>query len=93
MERVFFANTDSRGPVSSTDDGIDAAHRAVDDVKRLFAGRTSQQIVSACLPEPAVFSDVPATGRRDANQRVGSTTIAWPGQVGEPVWLTTSTSR
>jgi hypothetical protein len=44
MERVFFANTDSRGPVSSTDDGINAAHRAVDDVKRLFAGRTSQNI-------------------------------------------------
>ena len=36
MERVFFANTDSEGPVSSTDGAIDAAHRAVGEVKRLF---------------------------------------------------------
>lgn len=38
MERVFFANTDSEGPVSSTDDAITAAHRAVDEVRRLFKG-------------------------------------------------------
>ena len=29
MERVFFANTDSEGPVSTTSHGIEAAHRAV----------------------------------------------------------------
>jgi monoamine oxidase len=29
MERIFFANTDSEGPVSTTAGGIDAAHRAV----------------------------------------------------------------
>ena len=44
LERVFFANTDSRGPVSSTDDGIDAAQRAVQDVRRLFAGRKPEEI-------------------------------------------------
>ena len=44
LERVFFANTDSRGPVSSTDDAIAAAHHAVEDVRRLFAGGTSSEI-------------------------------------------------
>ncbi len=44
LERVFFANTDSRGPVSSTDGAIAAAHRAVADVKRLFAGGTISEI-------------------------------------------------
>ena len=29
MERIFFANTDSEGPVSTTSHGIEAAHRAV----------------------------------------------------------------
>jgi hypothetical protein len=29
MERVFFANTDSEGPISTTSTGILAAHRAV----------------------------------------------------------------
>jgi protoporphyrinogen oxidase len=40
MERIFFANTDSQGPVSSTDSAIAASHRAVHDVRRLFAGRS-----------------------------------------------------
>jgi len=39
MGRVFFANTDSQAAVSSTDDAITAAHRAVDQVRHLFAGR------------------------------------------------------
>jgi monoamine oxidase len=41
MGRIFFANTDSEGPVSSTDGAITAAHRAVEDVRRLFAGRAA----------------------------------------------------
>jgi monoamine oxidase len=41
MERIFFANTDSEGPVSSTDGAITAAHRTVEDVRRLFAGRAA----------------------------------------------------
>jgi monoamine oxidase len=41
MERIFFANTDSEGPVSTTDGAIAAAHRAVEDVRRLFAGRAA----------------------------------------------------
>lgn len=34
MERVFFANTDSQGPVSTTSEGIKAAHRAVREASR-----------------------------------------------------------
>ena len=34
MERVFFANTDSEGPVSTTSRGIVAAHRAVREAGR-----------------------------------------------------------
>jgi len=41
MERIFFANTDSEGPVSSTDGAIAAAHRAVENVRRLFAGHAA----------------------------------------------------
>jgi protoporphyrinogen oxidase len=41
MGRIFFANTDSEGPVSSTDGAITAAHRAVENVRRLFAGRVA----------------------------------------------------
>ena len=41
MGRIFFANTDSEGPVSSTDGAIAAAHRAVMDVRRLFAGHAA----------------------------------------------------
>lgn len=38
MERIAFANTDSEGPVSSTAEGINAAHRAVDEVNKMLAG-------------------------------------------------------
>ena len=34
MERVFFANTDSTGPVSTTGGGITASRRAVEQMKR-----------------------------------------------------------
>ena len=34
MDRVFFANTDSVGPVSTTDDAIVSAREAVEHVKR-----------------------------------------------------------
>jgi hypothetical protein len=37
MERVFFANSDSEGPVSSTDSGIAAARRAVKECQAMLA--------------------------------------------------------
>ena len=38
MERVFFANTDSEGPVSTTPQGIQAARRAVKEYAKLIDG-------------------------------------------------------
>lgn len=49
MERIFFANTDSEGPISTTAHAIDAAHRAVEEVERCLAGRS----VGATLPTSA----------------------------------------
>ncbi len=37
MDRIFFANTDSEGPESTTSGGIEAAERAVKEVKRRLA--------------------------------------------------------
>ena len=37
MERIVFANTDSEGPLSSTDRGIVAARRAVRQAERILA--------------------------------------------------------
>jgi monoamine oxidase len=42
--RIFFANTDSAAPVSSTDGAIAAAQRAVEGVRRLFAGRATTSV-------------------------------------------------
>jgi protoporphyrinogen oxidase len=39
MDRIFFANTDSEGPVSTTNEGILAAQRAVKQVEARLAGR------------------------------------------------------
>ncbi len=39
MDRVFFANTDSQGPESTTNTGILAAQRAVKEVEARLAGR------------------------------------------------------
>ncbi len=39
MDRVFFANTDSQGPESSTGGGITAAQRAVKEVESRLAGK------------------------------------------------------
>jgi oxygen-dependent protoporphyrinogen oxidase len=39
MDRVFFANTDSEGPESTTNEGILAAQRAVKEVEARLAGR------------------------------------------------------
>ena len=39
MERVFFANTDSQGPESSTSEAIAAARRVVAEVEHRLAGR------------------------------------------------------
>jgi hypothetical protein len=37
MERIFFANTDSEGPESTTAQGIAAAHRAVHEAEEALA--------------------------------------------------------
>jgi len=39
MDRVFFANTDSEGPLSTTAGGIAAARRAVKQLQRRLAGK------------------------------------------------------
>jgi hypothetical protein len=39
MDRVFFANTDSEGPASSTTQAITAARRVVKEVEHRLAGR------------------------------------------------------
>ena len=39
MERIFFANTDSTGPVSMTAGGIAASQRAVGEMKAMLAGK------------------------------------------------------
>jgi monoamine oxidase len=39
MDRVFFANTDSQGPESTTNGGILAAQRAVKEVEARLAGK------------------------------------------------------
>ena len=39
MDRVFFANTDSEGPVSTTASGINAARRAVKELEARLAGK------------------------------------------------------
>jgi monoamine oxidase len=36
--RIFFANTDAAGPVSTTAGGIDSARRSVEEMKRMLAG-------------------------------------------------------
>lgn len=41
MERVFFANTDSEGPVSTTDGGIVAARRAVEEYQSMLSRQSS----------------------------------------------------
>jgi hypothetical protein len=37
--RIVFANTDSEGPISSTNEGIIAARRAVHEAEQILAGR------------------------------------------------------
>ena len=50
MDRVFFANTDSEGPESTTNGGILAAQRAVKEVEARLAGRpTPKQTAVARL--------------------------------------------
>jgi hypothetical protein len=39
MDRIFFANTDSEGPVSSTTQAIIAAKRVAKEVEHRLAGR------------------------------------------------------
>jgi monoamine oxidase len=40
LERVFFANTDSAGPVSMTSGAIAASRRAIGEMKRMLAGKS-----------------------------------------------------
>lgn len=47
MERVFFANTDSQGPVSTTAEGIVAARRAVKEYEKMLAGKSTRHPASA----------------------------------------------
>jgi protoporphyrinogen oxidase len=58
MDRVFFANTDSEGPESTTNEGIVAAERAVKEVEARLAGSrarnhpaSSRKPISNSLPE------------------------------------------
>jgi protoporphyrinogen oxidase len=44
MERIFFANTDSEGPVSTAAGGINAARRSVDQVKRILSGKAAARV-------------------------------------------------
>jgi len=39
MDRIFFANTDSEGPLSTTPGGIAAARRAVRQAENRLAGK------------------------------------------------------
>jgi monoamine oxidase len=39
MERIFFANTDSRGPVSMTSGAIESSERAIREMKRALSGK------------------------------------------------------
>lgn len=43
MDRVFFANTDSQGPESTTNEAIVAARRAVKQVEARLAGTTTRE--------------------------------------------------
>jgi protoporphyrinogen oxidase len=43
MDRVFFANTDSEGPESTTNEGIAAAKRAVKEMEQRLAGKPVPQ--------------------------------------------------
>ena len=49
MERVFFANTDSQGPESSTSEAIAAARRVVKEVEHRLAGRPGAPKESAAI--------------------------------------------
>ena len=46
MERVFFANTDSEGPVSTTSTGIEAAHRAVREFEQSLGRNTKRSAIA-----------------------------------------------
>lgn len=39
MERIFFANTDSRGPVSMTSGAIESSQRAIGEMRRALTGK------------------------------------------------------
>jgi len=40
MDRIFFANTDSTGPVSTTSGAITASRRAIGEMQRMLAGKS-----------------------------------------------------
>jgi len=47
LERIFFANTDSEGPVSTTNGGIHAAHRAVKEAEARLEGKPAPKEAAA----------------------------------------------
>jgi monoamine oxidase len=47
MDRVFFANTDSEGPVSSTTQAIVAARRVAKEVEHRLAGKATPRLTEA----------------------------------------------
>ena len=49
MERVFFANTDSQGPESSSSEAIAAARRAVNEVEHRLAGKPGMPKQTAAI--------------------------------------------
>jgi monoamine oxidase len=54
LERVFFANTDSSGPVSSTSGAIKASQRAIEQMNKMLASGSRQAIPS---PAPRTARD------------------------------------
>jgi monoamine oxidase len=50
LDRIFFANTDSEGPESSTANAIAAAHRAVKQVQNRLAGKPQPKQTATAIP-------------------------------------------
>ena len=47
LDRVFFANTDSEGPVSGSPEAVRSAHRAADWVHQRLAGKSAAQATAS----------------------------------------------
>jgi protoporphyrinogen oxidase len=60
MERIFFANTDSTGPVSTTSGAIAASQRAISEMKRMLAAGLS--VTPSPAPHRAHDNSASASG-------------------------------